>query len=156
MRAVKYIVVHTAGAYDFKRKRVVHQSIQAIRDYHVNHNGWNDIGYHAYVEQDGTLMIGRLEEHVGSHAQGFNHHSLGICCSGHGDFEAFNSAQLTTLKLRCARWCRLYHVPVEHVIGHRETDDHGGPPVVKTCPGVMVDMDAIRADVRELLRMTAV
>jgi hypothetical protein len=43
----------------------------------------------------------------------------------------------------------MYRVPVAHVLGHRETAEHGGPPVHKTCPGTLVDMNAIRAALAE-------
>lgn len=147
MRHVDYIVVHTAGAYDWRNKRVVHQRMEVIRDYHIRHNGWDDIGYHAYIEEDGGILRGRHDEQVGSHVGGFNQRSLGICVSGHGDFAPFNAAQMSTLVLQCAAWCRAHHAPAAHVLGHRETDEHGGPPVTRTCPGILVDMDEIRARV---------
>jgi N-acetylmuramoyl-L-alanine amidase len=144
VRNIDYIVVHTAGAYDWKRKKVVHQSVSTIRDYHIRQNGWRDIGYHRFIEEDGTVQPGRRDDEVGSHAGGFNQNTLGICVSGHGDFEDFNEKQMTALVRQCATWCRTYHLTADDVIGHRETDDHGGPPVSKTCPGTKVDMDRIR------------
>lgn len=151
MRQIEWLVVHTAGAYDWKRQRVVHQSVDAVRGYHINHNGWRDIGYHRYLEDDGTILHGRSEEEVGAHAGGFNTHSLGICVSGHGDFEPFNEDQERSLVMQLTRWCREYRLQAANCIGHRETDEHGGPPVHKTCPGKLVDMDKIRQQVRERL-----
>lgn len=151
MRSIDYIVVHTAGAYDWKRKKVVHQSGDVIRDYHITHNGWRAIGYHRYIEEDGTIQPGRHEDEVGAHAGGFNRNTLGVCVSGHGDFEDFNPRQLASLIRQCVTWCRTYHLTADKVIGHRETDEHGGPPVTKTCPGVKVDMDEVRRLVADRL-----
>lgn len=144
MRRIDWVVVHTAGAYDFKSRRVVHQSTETLRQYHKLHNGWDDIGYHWVIEGTGALYPGRPEEAIGSHVGGFNTHTIGICVTGHGDFEPFRLNQLATLVPLAARICEERHLTSNHVIGHREADEHGAPHVSKTCPGVMVDMDEIR------------
>jgi N-acetylmuramoyl-L-alanine amidase len=156
MRPIYWLVVHTCGAYDATAKRAVHQSVEAVRAYHMRAvqdggRGWNDIGYHRYIEQGGATRPGRADRTIGAHATGFNEHSLGICCSGDGDHEPFNREQLLSLVAQLTLWCRLYSVSPDHVIGHRETQDHGGPPVQKTCPGKLVDMGAIRHRVRDAL-----
>lgn len=151
MRRIDWLVVHTAAAYDAKRQQVVHQSYEQIDNYHRSHNGWRMIGYHVFIEKDGTILPGRREEDLGAHVGGFNEHSLGICVSGHGDYEAFNPAQLSSLALRLVRWCRTYSLPAERCIGHREADEHGAPQVFKTCPGMLVDLNEIRRLVRDRL-----
>lgn len=143
-RIIDWIVVHTAGAYNVKAKRVVYQSAETIRQYHKAHNGWHDIGYHYVIEEDGRLMPGRAEEVIGAHVGGFNDHSLGICVTGHGDFAPFKSLQLSELVKLCARKCEEYHLPAARVIGHREAPEHGAPHTDKTCPGMLVDLDEIR------------
>ena len=47
------IVVHCTGTEEGKDV-----SVQAIRNYHVNHNGWRDIGYHYVIYRDGTVHDG--------------------------------------------------------------------------------------------------
>jgi hypothetical protein len=156
MRAIAWIVVHTCGAYDKRAQRVVHQPVETVREYHklakaLGGCGWSDIGYHRYIEQNGVIRMGRSDATVGAHASGFNEFSLGICCSGHGDHEPFNPAQMTALVAQVVAWCRLYRIMPDHVVGHRETSQHGGPPVTKSCPGNLVDMLAIRLRVRDEL-----
>ncbi len=150
-RLVDWVVVHTAGAYDFKSRRVVYQSSETIRQYHKQHNGWHDIGYHWVIEQDGRLMLGRTEETIGAHVGGWNERSIGICVTGHGDFEPFLPAQLAALVRLCARICEERTLPGGRVIGHREAPDHGAPPTAKTCPGLLVDMNEIRRLVTDRL-----
>ena len=154
-RSIQWIVVHTCGAY--QKKRVVHQSFEVVRDYHVRPKtaggkGWFDIGYHVYIERDGQVRRGRADHVPGAHVEHFNAHTLGVACSGHGDYEPFNAAQLGSLVEQCVAWCRKYDLDAEHVIGHDETDEHGGPPVWKSCPGRLVDMHFIRAIVARDLR----
>lgn len=149
MRSIEWIVLHTAAAYDAKNQTVVHQPVRVIDAYHREHNGWQKIGYHWYVEEDGTGERGRADHEVGAHVGGFNVNSLGLCVSGHGDYAPWNEAQMAEVMRKCAQWCGMYRVPVAHVIGHRETPDFGAPPVAKTCPGRLVDMTAIRAKLAE-------
>ncbi len=154
MRIITHIVLHTAASYDWKHKQVVHQTMQAVARYHMDHNGWRTIGYHWYVSEDGRGERGRDDGDIGAHVGGFNVASLGLCVSGHGDFAPWNAAQWAEAQRKCAQWCQLYHVPVEHVIGHRETPEHGGSPVHKTCPGVLVDLDQFRKELGERLAAT--
>lgn len=153
-RSFQFIVLHTAGAINPKTRRVVHQRMEDIDRYHREHNGWRSIGYHVFIEQDGAKRRGRPDEAIGAHVSGFNHHSLGLCVSGHGDYSAWNAAQETAALEQCAEWCSKYSIPVEHVIGHHETDEHGGPPVHKTCPGTLVDMVRFRGMLTERLNET--
>ena len=128
----KFIIIHTAA---FKGEA----SIEDVRKWHLKRD-FLDVGYHYYIRRDGSLQKGRQETHVGAHCtdMDMNNRSLGICFEGHGDYEAFTQDQRNAL-------CDLYEdiltrwdIPVEDVLGHRET---GAP---KTCPGSKVDMDDIR------------
>lgn len=60
-----------------------------IRDWHVNGNGWSDIGYHYVIRRNGLVEPGRdrdndgdIWEEVGAHVRGQNARSLGICLVG--------------------------------------------------------------------------
>lgn len=170
MKTNEFIFVHTCAGYDAKHKRVVHLSFEAVRRYHMlpvarydeagklvpgtGGRGFKDIGYQEYIERDGRVRIGRLDTVAGAHTQGLNDRSIGICVSGHGDFERFNPAQMASLVARCAAKAAIYSIPVRHVLGHREAPAFGGEPVHKSCPGTLVDMDQIRELVRATLAGT--
>ena len=49
---------------------------------HLKRPGFKDIGYHFYIEQDGTVKTGRPIEKEGAHCKNHNHHSIGICLEG--------------------------------------------------------------------------
>lgn len=148
MRQVDWLVVHTCGAFDWVHRKVVHQSVEVVRRYHIDVKGWHDIGYHKYIEHDGTCRLGRLPQEVGAGVEGFNDHTLHICCSGDGDHEPFNLAQLQSLTYELAAWARQFHLAFDRAIGHRETQLHGGPVVYKDCPGRFVDLSQIRDRLR--------
>jgi hypothetical protein len=65
------IVLHTVGVAG-------DTTIAAIRKYHVEHNGWRDVGYHRLVRKSGLVEVGRPLSAAGAHLQGAND-TLGIC-----------------------------------------------------------------------------
>lgn len=146
MRAIRWIVIHSSDTAD-KQGRPVDADIEQMRRYHVEHNGWRDIGYHYVIRMNGALEYGRPLAQEGAHVGGFNGESIGICVSGDGDLAPFTEAQRAALAHLCAKLCVEFKILPDAVIGHREADDHGAPHVAKTCPGTKVDMEAIRDDV---------
>src|SRR5918995_7417747 len=104
MRPIKWIVVHTSATAD-KAGQPVDASADQMRDYHRDHNGWKDIGYHYVVRMGGLVEVGRRLEDVGAHVVGFNDASIGICVSGHGDLADFTDKQHQVLAALCAHLC---------------------------------------------------
>lgn len=115
---------------------------QAIRRYHVEHNGWATVGYHYGIEvvnSEVEILVGRLMTRWGAHCLGYNQRSLGICVVGNFD-EAKPSAkiwetaiELTQSLMDCLR------IPPDHVLGHREAAKDS-----RSCPGKLWDMDEFR------------
>lgn len=59
--------------------------VAEIRRWHVDGNGWSDIGYHYIIDRDGTVAQGRPVERAGAHTKGHNARSIGVCLiGGHG------------------------------------------------------------------------
>ncbi|MGW1881000.1 N-acetylmuramoyl-L-alanine amidase [Streptomyces sp. NPDC001970] len=81
-------VHHTAGTntYDCAESPAI---IRAILTFHVQTNGWNDVGYNFFVDKCGTVFEGRAggidRPVLGAHTYGFNSYSSGI--SVLGDYE---------------------------------------------------------------------
>lgn len=104
--------------------------VDTIRDWHVNGNGWKDIGYHYIIRRDGSVEQGRDENTPGAHVAGHNNDSLGICLIG-GKGRAgkqgnnFTAAQWATLEKLVTNLCRVHKCPV---MGHNDYDGS------KTCP----------------------
>jgi hypothetical protein len=144
-----WIVIHHSATAD---SRTV--SWDAIRKYHMETNGWNDIGYHCGVELVGDkykVQFGRSPTIPGAHCKelGFNNKSLGVCLVG--DFDSASPSQelwqqtvtLTNVLMKT------YGIPVEQVVGHREVGAMAGfdwqRGQYKSCPGKLFDMPALRA-----------
>ena len=72
-----YIVIHCAAT-----KPSMDIGADTIRDWHVNGNGWRDIGYHLVIRRDGSIEKGRDINDSGAHAAGYNSKSIGLCLVG--------------------------------------------------------------------------
>ncbi len=56
--------------------------VRSIWDFHVNVNGWDDIGYNYLIAPDGTLFEGRGDNVLGAHFCGTNTGAMGVCMMG--------------------------------------------------------------------------
>jgi N-acetylmuramoyl-L-alanine amidase len=145
MRDVSLVVVHCSDS--------AWGDAAAIDQWHKE-RGWARIGYHwcllnghrdskrryAAID-DGLLEAGRPEGAIGSHAVGFNAHSIGVCLIG-PDFTETQKAAAARL---VADVCQRYRLdPATQVKGHREL-----PHVMKQCP--LIDMDEFRSAVVKAL-----
>lgn len=77
MRNITELIIHcsaTREGQDF--------TAADIRRWHVDGNGWSDIGYHFVIRLDGTIELGRPIAQVGAHTSGRNQNSIGICYVG--------------------------------------------------------------------------
>lgn len=107
--------------------------------------GWSDVGYHRYIRKDGTIERGREDHVVGAGVGGHNTGSLHYALEGDGDTERWTGAQERAFFELCRQDCEKYGIPISEIRGHREAPvDVGG----KTCPGKLVDCDAVRVKLR--------
>ena len=78
--AVTHLVVHhSAGSNTSSDWPAV---VRAIYYFHVNTNGWDDIGYNWLIDPEGTLYQGRGNNLRGAHFCGNNSNTMGICVMG--------------------------------------------------------------------------
>lgn len=119
-------------------------SWQAIRRFHIEKQGWNDIGYHAGIEQ----VNGRPEAFYGRpwsmkaaacKEADMNDLALHLCIVGNFDLmppslETLNFAVRTVIK----PWMETFGIPTTRIVGHH---DYAG---YKTCPGTMFDLAEFR------------
>lgn len=58
------------------------QSVRSIQDFHMDGNGWSDIGYNFLVDVQGRIYEGRGWLTVGAHAPDHNSSGIGVCMIG--------------------------------------------------------------------------
>lgn len=148
MNKPEYIIVHHSMTKDSGTK-----SWDAIRKYHIENMGMNDIGYHKGIEDIGgviTVMEGRADTISGAHTKelGMNSKSIGICVVGDYDVIAPAQSYLDILRELCNAYMVNYDIPVKNILGHREVGLMAGydwtKGQFKTCPGRLFDMDVLR------------
>ena len=125
-RNTDWIVLHCSAT-----RPVQDIGVREIRSWHKA-KGWRDVGYHFVIRRDGSVERGRGVDEVGSHVQGRNSRSVGICLVGGIDDNMraannFTRQQWAALKTLVADLSKRY--PNARVLGHRDF-----PGVTKACP----------------------
>lgn len=135
---VNKIIIHCSATEDTGT-----MSWSAIRRWHTQVNGWDDIGYHAGIElvgNDYEVMIGRPANRSGAHTKGQNDGSLGFCFVGDYDRQEPDELMLHVAAQRVlVPWLHQHSLPVLAITGHRDWQGE------KTCPGSQFSMDRLRA-----------
>lgn len=143
---VKYIVIHHTATPDDG----FGMNMEAIRNYHINNNGWEDIGYHFIIEKIQNryeILVGRMPSYQGAHCLGLNSKSIGVALIGNFN-ESPPPQEQWQLALKLVRsLMAIFKVPKDNVIGHREVNRVLGRVVYRgDCPGRLFDMDKFRAE----------
>jgi len=79
MRAINEAILHYSATPEGKDF-----DVEDIRKWHVDGNGWSDVGYHYVIKLDGTIQEGRPLSKTGAHCKGHNKGTVGICYIGGG------------------------------------------------------------------------
>ena len=96
---------------------------ETIHRWHLA-NGWDGIGYHYVILEDGTVENGRPEYWKGAHAKGHNK-AIGICLIG---INEFTHAQFISLE----KLLKDRKFKNNEIVGHYEVSKN------KTCPNFNV------------------
>lgn len=106
----------------------------AIRKYHVDTNGWRDIGYQLGIELIGDhyeILMGRMLNETGAHCKegGMNNCSVGICVVGNFDIAPPSAIQMEMLVELVKSLMQMFNIPKENVKRHHDYATY------KSCPG---------------------
>ncbi len=139
------VIHHTANSSDYSTtgEADTKPKVRAIQNYHMDVNGWCDIGYHFLVNKQGNIFSGRQNSGTismivrGAH-DGCNTDSYGFNLMGNYEVNALTSAGQQGLEKIIA--CRMpsgwlatgtgtsYCGTTDKVIGHRQV-------LATACPG---------------------
>jgi len=126
------IIIHCAAT-----KPSMDIGYNVIRKWHVDQNGWDDVGYHFIIKRNGQYEKGRPEGYSGAHAPSHNGRSIGICLVGGmaedgGPENNFTLEQFLTLKDLINMIMDKYS-DITDVLGHCDVQDNK-----PNCPGFNV------------------
>ena len=119
--------------------------LTGMRNYHINQNGWSDIGQHFTTFPDGKIATGRNLELSPACIKGRNANAL--CIENIGNFDKghdeMTPAQRETIVCSAAAIARRFGIPpnTDRIVYHHWFDlntgarTNGNSGVVKTCPG---------------------
>lgn len=83
MRPLHGIILHcSATRPEWMAGHSTFAKVQEIKRWHVDGNGWSDIGYHFVIDRDGSVVKGRPMTRNGAHVKGHNTGTIGICLLG--------------------------------------------------------------------------
>ncbi|KAI8482616.1 N-acetylmuramoyl-L-alanine amidase [Branchiostoma belcheri] len=97
-RPVPKVVIHHSTGGTCSDQASCSAKVRGFQNYHMDSNGWGDIGYNFLVGNDGNVYEGRGWDQVGAHAYGQNHVSIGICFIGEFTNQKPNSAAIRAAK----------------------------------------------------------
>ena len=126
------IIIHCAAT-----KASMDIGYKEIRKWHVEDNGWDDVGYHFIIRRNGQLEKARPEGYSGAHAPSHNSRSIGICLVGGmaddgGPENNFTLEQFLTLKDLVNMIMDKYS-DITEVLGHCDVQENK-----PNCPGFNV------------------
>lgn len=79
---IPYVIIHHTATPECNTKNTCSDEIENIRSFHMDTNGWTDIGYSFLIGGDGNVYEGCGWNQEGAHAYGYNKKSLGIAFIG--------------------------------------------------------------------------
>lgn len=123
MRKIDKIIIHCSDS-DLPQ----HDNKGSIYKWHVEENGWDDIGYHYLITKSGQVHACRRLGLAGAHCRGHNASSIGICLTGRHEFTYM---QIASLRKLVDDLQDTYEVDEIH--GHNYYDPK------KSCPNFNVD-----------------
>ena len=140
-KKTEMIVVHCAAT-----KPSMDIGYKEIRKWHVEDNGWDDVGYHYIIKRDGTVEVARAEAFQGAHAPAANSKSIGVCLVGGmaedgGAENNFTIEQFLTLK-DLIKKLKMTNPNIIEIVGHCDIQDNK-----PNCPGFNLKEWLIKEDI---------
>ncbi len=142
------IIHHSAGSSVSNNWPAV---VTAIWDFHVNTNGWSDVGYNWLIDPNGVIYEGRGDRVLGAHFSCMNSGTTGICMLGNFETAQPTFSMISSLSYLIAweacmenippqdsRWHASSQLNLPSVSSHRDGNTStatNGCPKGTLCPG---------------------
>lgn len=115
--------------------RAAVETVRRIQKFHMENQGWGDIGYHFLIDSAGRIFQGRKMRWQGAHAGGRdgsnNYQNVGVCLLGDLRKQGPTPAARKSLELLLDELVDQHRIPRSRISGHMEFTD-------TECPGPFV------------------
>ena len=100
-------------------------NFEQVKDYHTRPvskkgRGWSDIGYHFFIERDGTVKEGRPLTRRGAHSIEANGFAIGVCMSGNFMKKGPTEAQYEAAAKLDYKLMQQFEIRVESIRRHKD------------------------------------
>ncbi|XP_017785949.1 PREDICTED: peptidoglycan-recognition protein SC2-like [Nicrophorus vespilloides] len=124
-----HVAIHHGDSPSCYNKAACTSRVKSYQDWHMDGNGWNDIGYNFVVGEDGNVYEGQGWGKHGAHAVPLNRMSIGICVIGSFNGAAPNAAAQKAVQELIAYGVSNGKIQTNYkLVGHRQVDN-------TDCPG---------------------
>eukprot|EP00094_Tigriopus_californicus_P004622 TCALIF_04450-PA protein Name:"Similar to PGRP-SC2 Peptidoglycan-recognition protein SC2 (Drosophila melanogaster)" AED:0.37 eAED:0.37 QI:5/1/0.88/1/1/1/9/247/304 len=126
---VQYLFIHHSAGASCSTKSECIAEVKGIQNYHMDSNGWSEVGYSFLIGGDGNVYEGRGWNKVGAQTYGFN--SVGYGIDFIGTFTSTNPTQAAQDAFKQLAECAAaggYVIGDYELKGHRQTGS-------TECPG---------------------
>jgi len=118
-RKVNKIILHCSDSDVMK-----HNDVNIIKLWHIA-RGFKTVGYHYFIQKNGSAQGGRPVTQEGAHVKGHNGDSIGICLHGRKEF---TNDQFRSLAKLIRSLAAKFKLKKGFIFGHNDFTDQ------KTCP----------------------
>lgn len=128
-----------------------YDTVESIRRYHMQHNGWSDLAQHLTIGPDGSLYTGRHLDRAPASISGLNGNGISgpFMIEMVGDFDIgrdpFGGLQASATYQVIAAICRRFSLIESKVRFHNEFS------TAKSCPGSSLSLNDFRAEVKRAI-----
>lgn len=131
-----------------KRISIHHSAVEggspeSYAKYHVQTLGWRSIGYHICIVGDKILQTNDLMSFT-YHTSSNNFDTVSVSISGDLSKRDITTDERNCLYAVIITYMKLFNIPIENVLGHREFSNNN-----TTCPAIPCDQ--VREDIKNIL-----
>ncbi|CAL1547515.1 unnamed protein product [Lymnaea stagnalis] len=129
---VQYAFIHHAESSECFSQSACASQVRGFQNYHMDHNGWSDIGYSFLIGGDGSVFEGRGWDKVGAHTEGYNSVGLAFCFIGSFSTKAPPDIQIQRARQMIACGVSSGKISTAYKLrGHRDVNQ-------TDCPGTVL------------------
>ncbi|KAG5326153.1 PGPSA protein, partial [Acromyrmex heyeri] len=125
---IPYVIIHHTVTPECDTRSSCTSRVDNIRSFHMDTNGWDDIGYSFLIGGDGNVYEGCGWTREGAHTYGYNKKSVGIAFIGNFERKEVNQTMVDIAHqlIKCGKSQRILRNDVR-VLGGRQVSSTASP-----------------------------